>query len=207
MQLLKNFIATFSLLLAFSSHMSAQNFEQRILERLSEHRTPGMTHFMQRVSNTTSYISLAVPLGLFVAGAIERDADKKYKSVYILESIGVSTAIELSLKYLVRRPRPSTTDPLIIPATDIGSPSFPSGHSTEAFATATALSISYPKWYVIAPSFLWAGTVGFSRLYLGAHYPSDVLAGALVGAGSAFLAHVINQWLFHPVGRLAAVSL
>lgn len=194
------------LLLTFSN-LPAQNFEQRILERLSEHRTPGMTHFMQGVSNTTNYISLAVPVGIFVAGAIERDADKKYKSLYILESIGVSTAIEISLKYIVRRQRPSTTDPLIIPATDIGSPSFPSGHSSEAFATATALSISYPKWYVIAPSFLWAGTVGFSRLYLGAHYPSDVLAGALVGAGSAFLSHMINQWLFHPVGRLAAVSL
>jgi membrane-associated phospholipid phosphatase len=187
----------------------AQNFEQRILEHLSEHRTAGMTHFMQGISNSTGAICLATPVTVFVAGAITKDGDMKYKGVYILESIAVSTVLELSLKYIVNRPRPSTRDSLIIPLTDIGSPSFPSGHTSEAFATAAALSIAYPKWYVIAPSFLWAGTVGFSRLYLGAHYPTDVLAGAVVGAGSAFLSHILNQWLFHPAAgrRFPAIPL
>ena len=72
--------------------------------------------------------------------------------------------------------------------------SFPSGHTSFAFATATSLSIKYPRWYVIAPSYLWAGAVGYSRMNLGVHYPSDVLAGAMLGAGSAWLTCKVNDW-------------
>ena len=185
-----------ALLLLLGHGSRAQNFEQRMLESLSAHRTPGMTHFMQGVSNTTSYISVAVPIGIFAAGAVRHDCHTKYKGFYIAETIGVSTALELALKYTTNRPRPSDRDPLIIPASDNGGPSFPSGHVSEAFATATSLSIVYPKWYFVAPAFLWAATVGYSRMYLGVHYPSDVLGGAIVGAGSAWLSCRLNRWLF-----------
>lgn len=71
----------------------------------------------------------------------------------------------------------------------------PSGHTSTAFATATSLSLAYPKWYVVAPSFVWAGAIGYSRMHLGVHYPSDVLAGAIVGSGSAYLTYKANQWI------------
>jgi membrane-associated phospholipid phosphatase len=71
----------------------------------------------------------------------------------------------------------------------------PSGHTSTAFATATSLSMAYPKWYVIIPSYAWASSVGYSRMHLGVHYPSDVFIGAIVGSGSAFLTHKANQWL------------
>ncbi|ULT24063.1 phosphatase PAP2 family protein [Sphingobacterium sp. E70] len=45
------------------------------------------------------------------------------------------------------------------------------------------MSRAYSKWYVVAPSLLWAGSVGYSRMYLGVHYPTDVLAGAVLGLG------------------------
>ncbi len=176
----------------------AQNAEQHFLERLTEHRTPGMTHFLQGVSNTTTYVSLAVPVGLFITSAINHDNLMQQKSFYVLENIAVGSGIAIVLKYIVNRPRPYTQDTLIIPASSEGSPSFPSGHTSIAFAAATALSIAYPKWYVIVPAYLWASTVGFSRLYLGVHYPTDVLAGAIVGAGSALLCLEVNKWIFHP---------
>ena len=72
----------------------------------------------------------------------------------------------------------------------------PSGHTSGAFATATALSLKYPEWYVIVPSYLWASSVGLSRMHLGLHYPTDVLAGAVLGAGSAYLTYKVNEWLW-----------
>ena len=75
------------------------------------------------------------------------------------------------------------------------SPSFPSGHTAAAFSLATSLSITYPKWYVIAPSAVWACGVGFARINQGVHYPSDVVAGAAIGVGCAFANIYINRWL------------
>jgi membrane-associated phospholipid phosphatase len=77
-----------------------------------------------------------------------------------------------------------------------GSYSFPSGHTSDAFALATSVTVAYPKWYIIAPAFTWATAVGYSRMHLGVHYPKDVIAGAIVGAGSAYLSCKINKWLF-----------
>ena len=188
-------IFLFSSFLFLTIFTTAQNFEQRILENLSEHRTPGITRFMQGISNTTDYIAIATPISFFIIGSANHNDEMKQKSFVIAGSLVVSVVITEGLKYIVNRQRPSTKDSLIIPASDMGSPSFPSGHTSDAFANATAISLAYPKWYVIAPSFLWAGTVGFSRMYLGVHYPSDVLAGAIIGSGSAWLTYKTNQWL------------
>jgi membrane-associated phospholipid phosphatase len=109
--------------------------------------------------------------------------------------LGVDGALTYSMKHLIRRPRPYTSYPdKITPYETETSLSFPSGHTSIAFTTATALSLKYPKWYVIAPSYFWACSVGYSRMNLGAHYPSDVLAGALLGVGSAYLTYKMNDW-------------
>jgi len=73
--------------------------------------------------------------------------------------------------------------------------SMPSGHSSLAFSTATALCLEFPRWEVITPSLLWAGGVGFSRVMLGHHYPGDVLAGAFTGAACAWANHALNKKL------------
>jgi membrane-associated phospholipid phosphatase len=73
--------------------------------------------------------------------------------------------------------------------------SFPSGHTSNAFVTATSLSLNFKKWYVILPTYAWATAVGYSRMHMGVHYPSDVFAGAIVGAGSALITYKANQWI------------
>jgi membrane-associated phospholipid phosphatase len=71
----------------------------------------------------------------------------------------------------------------------------PSGHTSSAFSTATSLSLNFRKWYVVAPAYTYAAAVGYSRMYLGVHYPSDVLVGALLGSGTAYLTWKINKKL------------
>jgi membrane-associated phospholipid phosphatase len=111
--------------------------------------------------------------------------------------MAVDGVLTYGLKAAIDRPRPYVTYPDIIdPYRFMTSKSMPSGHTSLAFTTATALSLKYPKWYVIAPSYFWACSVGYSRMNLGVHYPSDVLAGAALGAGSAYLTMLINDWFW-----------
>ncbi len=96
------------------------------------------------------------------------------------------------LKKLVMRPRPFLDVPSLVPA--IKPPknfSFPSGHTTLAFAVAFIISRILPKRYSI-PAFLIAALVAFSRLYLGVHYPSDILGGICVG----YVAGLITEFLY-----------
>jgi len=65
-----------------------------------------------------------------------------------------------------------------------------------AFAAATSVSLQYKKWYIVVPAYAWAAGVGYSRLYLGEHYPTDVIGGAVIGAGSAFISHWISKKIF-----------
>jgi membrane-associated phospholipid phosphatase len=99
------------------------------------------------------------------------------------------------LKKSVNRNRPYVTYPFLQNYKIENDSSFPSGSTSVAFSAATSLSLSYPKWYVIAPAALYASGVGYSRLHLGVHYPSDVLAGAVLGAGSAFVSRRLNKML------------
>lgn len=97
------------------------------------------------------------------------------------------------LKHLIARSRPYDCIrgliPLITPPTDY---SFPSGHTAASFAVGVLLFRKLPKRYGI-PALVLAALIGFSRLYLGVHYPSDVLAGALLGTGISYAAEVF--WL------------
>lgn len=189
------FLAVFLFSISTTHAQLIKNLDRQTEEELSEDRTEEPTEFMQTVSNTTSYISFAIPAALIAKGMLSHDKITVSRGWYIIKTIGVATAITYVLKYTVNRKRPFSTDPSVIQASSGGGPSFPSGHTAAAFATATSLSFAYPKWYVIIPSYLWAGTVAYSRLYLGVHYPTDVWAGAVVGTGSAFLSYKLNNWL------------
>ena len=111
--------------------------------------------------------------------------------------IAVLTSLVLSLlitngvlKNLVKEARPFVTYPEIIPlVTHVSASSyaFPSGHASASFAAAPLFFHYLPKKFGI-PALILAFLVSFSRLYLGVHYPLDVLAGVVIGLGCAWLA-------------------
>ncbi len=75
-----------------------------------------------------------------------------------------------------------------------GDPAFPSGHASRIFAVAAFLAV-YFRWPVKVTGFALAIAAGISRVYLGVHWPSDVIAGAVLGAALAILyVLVANQW-------------
>lgn len=176
-------------------------------QELSEDRKPWETKACRFFSNSTNDISLAVPFSLFVAGVIMDKKDLKQNALTITESLALSTGVTFALKYTVKRPRPYTQDSLILKAGMGGGYSFPSGHTSQAFSIATSLALAYPKLYVVIPAYLWAGWVAYSRMYLGVHYPTDIVAGAIVGGGSAFLMYKINTWIKKKNERKPATAL
>lgn len=95
----------------------------------------------------------------------------------------------LILKHLVARPRPFVElAGLTALVTESDPNSFPSGHTTAAFAFAVALWPNVPRRWMAWAGLCAAVLMAFSRLYVGVHYPSDVLAGALMGCLAGCLA-------------------
>jgi len=95
----------------------------------------------------------------------------------------ITTAITSLVKIIVMRPRPyvELTNLILL---DLGTDySFPSGHTTTSTAMAFTLSKEYHKWIVMIIPLI----VAFSRMYIGVHYPSDVLGGFLLGIGIIYL--------------------
>jgi undecaprenyl-diphosphatase len=174
---------------------SAQNLDLELLDKIN---SPPNTadKAWEFVSNSVTPISLATPISMFVVGHATHNKELKLKSYNTAASLLVAGAFSTVLKITIQRERPFITYPNIIyQKTEVGSYSFPSGHTNFAFATATSLTLAFPKWYVIVPAYSYAAAVGYSRMYLGVHYPSDVLAGALIGTGSALLTWKAQKWL------------
>ncbi len=154
--------------------------------------------YWKGTSNSIYQVSAALPAGVALAGIIAGDKELTLKGIKIGTSIAFNAVVTELLKRAAARERPSMRWKGVIhswkPGTD--NKSLPSGHTSLAFSTAMSTSLEFKKWYITIPAFAYAASVGYSRMYLGAHYPSDVLAGAAVGSGTALLAHWINNKVF-----------
>ena len=181
------------LLILFSVH--GQNWDINIAKDINP-RNPN-SGYWKFTSASAYFISAGVPVGVLVTGFITKDRKFTRESYEIFGAIVIELAVSEAMKISFNRQRPGEKYPNdIFPYRDTKGRSFPSGHTSLAFASAASLSIQYKKWYITLPAYLWAGSVGYSRIYLGVHYPSDVLAGAAVGMGSAYLTHWLNKKLF-----------
>ncbi|WP_205589779.1 phosphatase PAP2 family protein [Mucilaginibacter celer] len=164
---------------------TVQRWDDRVMIDLQNQRTPKQTGFFMFLSKNVLYGDIGIPAGLLVGGIVSNNKEMRQNAGYVASSTAISYGFMVLIKHLVKRPRPFVQNIRITPVYRAGGTSFPSGHTSSSFATATALSAAYPKWYVIAPSFFWAGATSYSRMYLGVHYPTDVGAGIILGTGSS----------------------
>jgi undecaprenyl-diphosphatase len=98
---------------------------------------------------------------------------------------GIQSGILYGLKFLIQRQRPlyllEMASKLSKGPGEILDPSFPSGHAVYAFMMATVLATWVPRYRVIF--YIAAGFIGWTRIYLGVHFPTDVVVGGLLGYG------------------------
>ena len=173
--------------------LPAQNWDINTVKTINDWNI----HDLSRgISHSGVILPVGVPTAMGIYALIQKDQPLLKDAIYIGTSVIEALGITMTMKYTFDRKRPYEKYPdLIHPASTEPDPSFPSGHTAAAFSLATSLSIISPKWYVIAPSAVWACGVGLSRINQGVHYPSDVMTGAAIGISCAFVNVYVNRWL------------
>lgn len=129
------------------------------------------------------------------------------EAALLLATLVSGLLVETALKLLVSRPRPQIVPHL----TDAAGMSFPSGHSFNAALGFIAVALAFAtfsdrrsvRWTVIGAAMAISMLVAWSRVWLGVHFPTDVIAGWLGGAGWAFLAAAL---LYQPAKAAADAS-
>jgi undecaprenyl-diphosphatase len=138
-----------------------------------------------------TYIVALFAVPLWLRG--QREATFDFILIFVI-TMFVTTAI----KYLVDRSRPCvdvTFGARTLPGYGCVTepdPSLPSGHASRAFALAGLVFFRF-RWRAGSPAIVFASLVGLSRVYLGLHWPSDILAGAIVGLGIAALVELVSR--------------
>lgn len=188
---------TLILLILFPVCMLAQHIDIDLLKKINPHDPS--SGFWAVTSSSAYWVPASAAAGTLLTGIIQKNRQLKINGYEIVINAAVSAAVSEALKRTFRRARPAETYPNdIYPAQLKYGRSFPSGHTIIAFATATTISLQYKKWYVVVPAYVWASAVGYSRMYRGVHYPSDVLGGAVIGIGTGYLSHWLTQKIFKP---------
>lgn len=141
-----------------------------------------------KVMGWVSYFGLGWIQGVFsicimIAGRfVRKDSKMAEAGKKGLYGVVLSGVVVQPLKFLIGRPRPKIMDAVgfsLGPSITSGFDSFPSGHAASAFALASVMTFYYP--WMRYPFYFYAVLVSFSRIYINAHFTSDVFAGILLG--------------------------
>ena len=171
-------------------------YDQTFADWLHERASDPLTEFFEAVTTLGNGVVLA-GVAAIAAVLLLRAGHRRESLLVVLAFVGAEI-VSYSLKLGFRRDRPFFTDPLATERTF----SFPSGHSTVSLAVYGALAVilarhvrGRAKLLVLAAAAVLVGLIGFSRLYLGVHFLTDVLAG--FAAGTAWLAGCVMALDLH----------
>lgn len=178
--------------------MVLASIDDRIVEWVAAHRFGPLDGFFVALGTIEKLGAIWVVLA-FVLGLLMRRGVRTAVALAVLTAATTFAADSASfgVKDLAHRARPFEAHPQIHPIYVVHSSSFPAGHAATAFAGATLLSYLAPRF---VPLFVGlAAAIGFSRVYVGVHYPTDVLAGAAIGivvgaAGIGVLRIAEKKW-------------
>lgn len=174
----------------------SQSLDFSMLRAINKDEHPQWDKTMKITSNSVYPALVVAPTSLLLTGYVQDDKIMMRNGLKTGVAIGLNVLLTTGLKYSINRKRPYEQYPNdIVKRTDSGPYSFPSGHTSSAFAAATAITLSTKKWYVAVPSYAYACAVGYSRMRLGVHFPSDVLGGMIIGIGSSLLVFQVDKWL------------
>jgi membrane-associated phospholipid phosphatase len=186
--------ATFGTMAALVFSRGRAPFDDPLLLAMHRHATPALDRlavFFTIVGNTGPMIAA----GVLTTAALAYLGRRREAWLFVL-GVGGSMLLTQLIKRIATRPRPDLW-PSLRPEHTF---SFPSGHAMDTAALAAALFFITPphrrKWWALAP--LFALGVGWARMYLGVHFPSDVLAGWSSAVGWVLL---VQLWVVRATNR------
>jgi undecaprenyl-diphosphatase len=196
--------ALFVALASYVRSGSSQAFDDSVIRWLAAHHTRGLDAAMLEI--TALGTGIVVMMVVAVAALFLVLTDHKYSAILLLASTCGGLVLNAVLKLGFNRPRPS----IVVPVVHAVSSSFPSGHAmsaaivytTVAYLAARLHKRRWARWLVMTAAFIVIALISISRMYLGVHYPSDVLAGIVVGlAWAAFCMATLEAILKFAVRR------
>ncbi|HUF29518.1 MAG TPA: phosphatase PAP2 family protein [Gemmatimonadaceae bacterium] len=163
------------------------DFDLAAMEWMSAHRIDLLDMFLLDVTALGTGLVVLVIVG--VAALFLALTEHRYSAILLLVATAGGQLLSTVLKMFYDRPRPSVIEPL----THTASTSFPSGHAmsavvvygTVAYLAARLQKKRWQRWLTMLSAALIIVSIAASRVYLGVHYPSDVLAGTIGGAAWA----------------------
>lgn len=197
------FVRALLFLVLCAAPLAAQspNLDVRLFRSINSTQNPERNGFFEYLDLSSLPSFAAFPAGFILVGALADDHWSAQTGLMLAGGQLTTLGVTSLLKGVFDRPRPfEVLDGVFVKHqwSALGS-SFPSGHTSQAFTIATILSLRFSRPTVTIPMFLWAGAVGYARVYLGVHYPSDVLGGMVLGVAGGLFA-----WgLRHEFGRLS----
>lgn len=194
----RNFLFIILLITVYYSEASAQsNFDSTLFRNINNNRSVFADNIFSFTNDVVPYIAIGVPVAIGIYGIAEGKKYEENSAFLLILSSGVNLLITEILKSSFQRTRPYAVlnDVNLLGKKLDDNRSMPSEHSSSTFAIATMLSLHYKYWYVIIPSFTLAGLTAYGRVYSGVHYPTDVLVGAIIGIGVAFLVNSFDEEL------------
>jgi len=170
--------------------------DKKALLYFNSMHSPAWDNIMWWISGDTSWIPLYVILLIIVIYK-----ERPYRFIFTILFIAIAVALcdrtSVLIKILVERPRP-THDPEIANLVHIvnnyrgGMYGFVSSHAANFFGVATFLSNQFKHFRWSLFLFAWAALIAYSRVYLGVHYPLDIICGATLGALTGILCYTLK---------------